>query len=44
MFLAEQRTRHAANQEDLAMEEVPERAEMIAAMRKEFPHIDFSAK
>jgi hypothetical protein len=30
--------------EDLALEEVPERAEMMEAMRKEFPNINITAK
>jgi hypothetical protein len=37
-------TRVAAQAEDLAIAEVPERAEMLNELRKEFPHIDFTAK
>ena len=37
-------TRAAAQAEDLAIAEVPERAEMLNDLRKEFPHIDFTAK
>ena len=34
----------AVIQEDLAIQEVPERAEMLAKLRKEFPSIDFTAR
>ena len=38
------RTLHASTVEDTAIEEVPERAAMLEAMRKEFPKIDFLAR
>jgi len=41
---AYQRTQDAANQEDRAIAEVPERAEMLEALRRQFPNIDFTAK
>jgi tetratricopeptide (TPR) repeat protein len=41
---AESRTRQAAGAEDAAVGEVPERAEMLEALRAEFPGIDFTAK
>ena len=41
---SELRTREAANEEDKAVEEVPQRAEMLESLRKEFPRIDFTSK
>ena len=41
---SELRTRQAANEEDTAVEEVPQRAEMLESLRKEFPRIDFTSK
>ena len=41
---SELRTRQAANEEDRAVEEVPQRAEMLESLRKEFPRIDFTSK
>jgi hypothetical protein len=38
------RTLSAASCEDKAIAEVPERAAMLEAMRREFPHIDITAK
>ena len=38
------RTAQAVKQEDAAVEEVPERAAMLEAMRKEFPTIDITAR
>jgi hypothetical protein len=38
------RTLSAASCEDRAIAEVPERAAMLEAMRREFPHIDITAK
>ena len=38
------RTHQAAVLEDSAIRDVPERAAMLEAMRKEFPHIDITAK
>ena len=42
--LTEERIREAAEQEDKAIEEVPERAELLNTLRKQFPNIDFTAK
>ena len=44
MYDSHLRTLQASTTEDLAMEEVPERAAMLEAMRKEFPKIDFTAR
>lgn len=41
---SEQNTRDAANLEDKAYDEAPQRAPMLEALGKEFPHIQFSAK
>ena len=37
-------TTTAVNQEDDALDLVPERAGMLEAMRREFPHIDITTK
>jgi len=37
-------TRKASQMEDLAIEEVPERAGMLQSLREEFPNIQFTAK
>lgn len=41
---AEQRTRMAAEEEDAAVGNVPEQAEMLEKLRETFPSIDFRAK
>lgn len=41
---SEEKTRSAAAVEEKAVAAVPERAEMLQALRNEFPHIDFTAK
>ena len=38
------RTAQAVQQEDAALEEVPERAAMLEAIRREFPTIDITAR
>jgi hypothetical protein len=41
---AELRTRDAAAAEDISLDDVPERAEMLEALRSHFPKIDFKSK
>ena len=41
---AEANTRSQSLSEDKAIQDVPERASMLEALRNEFPHIQFSAK
>ena len=42
--LTEERIREAAEQEDKAIEEVPERAELLNTLRKQFTNIEYTAK
>lgn len=44
MYDSHLRTLQAVNLEDNALEEVPERAAMLEAMRNEFPNIDITAR
>jgi hypothetical protein len=44
MNISYARTLSAASCEDRAIAEVPERAAMLEAMRREFPNIDITAK
>jgi hypothetical protein len=44
MSVSQVRTSAAVEQEDDALNIVPERAGMLEAMRKEFPHIDITTK
>ena len=42
--LTEERIREAVEQEDKAIDEIPERAELLRTLRKQFPNIDFTAR
>lgn len=44
LLKSELATREAAQMEDEAIAEVPERAEMLDSLRKEFSNINFTAK
>ena len=44
MMVAQANVRQAVDSENKAIEEVPERAEMLSQLRKQFPGIDFTAR